>query len=155
MQVLLENPKLVLNVLRRDFPNVLEQIETKIKTIIPDVTLSDFGDIRWIVDDYCLAKGVSLKAWMNVPGFKRITHHREVLVALIIKFYQPERLAGIEGSFNKGFLLSLSRHLNCTYAVVRYSLAAALSNYNIYPAFRKEVDDLYENFKDNFNGNPN
>ncbi len=154
MQASLERPKLVLNVLRRDFPNVLEEIETKIRDIIPTATLSDFDDMRWIIYDYRRTKGLSETCgWMNVRGSKRVTNHRVALVALIIKFYQPERLAGMDGTFNKGFLISLCKHLDCTYAVVRSSLVKALSSYNIYSAFRKEVDMLYEQFKMNFNGN--
>lgn len=150
------NSSLMLNVLVRDFPEVVDRINAKIVESMPKVVLSDTSEIEKIVNQFCKLKKISLESWSNQPGKSRITDERELLLAVIIMFFQPERLNGLcEKRIKTGIVKELSTALNSGKQVISRSISSAISNYKIYPDFKKKVHQTYDHLILSHHGNKN
>ncbi len=144
---------LVLNVLWKEFPDVANRITDKIKSAMPEVVLSDPNEIKTIVEDYCILNDLNFETWSNQPGQTRITDDRELLLAVIIMFFQPERLNGMcEKRIKQGIVKELSIVMKCDKAIISQSISSAINNYKIYSNFKGEVHEMYDQLKSNHYG---
>lgn len=144
---------IVLNVLWKEFPDVANRITDKIKSAMPEIVLSDPNEIKTIVEDYCELKELSLETWCNQPGQTRITDDRELLLAVVIMFFQPERLNGMcEKQIKRGIVKELSIVMKCSKRVISESILASINNYKIYSDFKFEVHNTYDQLISNHYG---
>lgn len=147
---------LVINVLCADYPDIASRINQKIQTAMPELILNDLSELETIIDRFCKLKGLEYDTWSNQPGQTRITNDRELLLALIIMFFQPEKINGLHyGRIKQGIVKNLSIHMNCSKEIISQSISCALDNYRIYADFKEEVDQLYETLKSKYHGNSN
>lgn len=147
------NSTLVLNVLCNDYPDIASRINQKIQSAMPEMILNDLSELKYIIHEYCKLKGLLYDTWSNQPGQTRITNERELLLAIVIMFFQPEKINGLHDSrIKQGIVKNLSIHMKCSKEVISQSIACALDNYRIYADFKTEVDQLYDKLKSKYHG---
>lgn len=145
---------LVLNVLQRDFPDVAEKIMSKIRSSMPEMVLSDTDQVQTVINAYCKIRDIQFDTWSNKPGIKRITYERELLLTVMIMFFQPEKLNGLSDDVVRyGLIKELSKCMICSKNVISISISNCISNYRIYNDFRNESNEVYNQIKQMIYGN--
>lgn len=158
------NSALILNILHRDYPDVAVNINRQISQALPAYRLTDYAAISGIVKSFESAAVIAEKHWpqsefvaLSLTGDEqrlcKITEVREILIAVVMLFYQPERLLGLDtGCARRGLLKELAEVIDTNRFLLSHSLSNAITRYRAYKSFKAEVDWLYEQIKRNIAG---
>lgn len=135
--------QVLIEVLNREFP----EIYTKIKSYTvsaPQTKLDDLSKINLIIAIVDREVESASNPFSNWTGRNKIIHHRQIMVAVVMMFYNPKRLFSIVTREGSGLI----KHLSATTGIKRNILSVALtkviSRIRIYEDFKKEVNRLYE-----------
>lgn len=140
----------MLLILEKEHPEIAISIKEKIKKDFPEQVLSDLSEIKGIVDSFIRIKGISSINWVNNSrhnidkGKKRISDIRELLVGVVLMFYQPEKIIGLSmGNTRGGVMQNLSQVLDCSNNILSKSTANAIVAFKTYKDFKEEVYSYY------------
>ncbi len=138
----------IINVLRKDYPDINLEISEKIRQSLPEKSLNDLSQISVIIRSFLKAKGLTCFRWQNQPGQKKVTDTRELLLAVVLMFYHPEKIHGFTAREKKtGMVKALSELIECRQDIISKSMMSAVSAYRTYRNFREEVQRLYDVIK--------
>jgi len=139
------SPNLMVSVLRKDFPEIAEQISNRIKTTLPGDRLYDLSSIETIIESFKKERGVTADNWTNSKGKANITYERELLIAVLLMFYDPEKIMQlVDRQVFKGLLYHASKLIGTTNAVLSMSVPGVIVAFKAYQDFREEVYRLYD-----------
>jgi len=139
-----------LNVLHRDFPDVVHQVNKKIEESIPKHRLTDLAQMETIISSFKRLKNIDSGFKTNRDNHRSITKSRALAIAVTLMFYQPERLMGLTKNRNP-YCSLLSRSMNTSAASISQSTSNAIVAFKAYALFRQEVYELYEQIKEENN----
>ena len=135
----------MVSVLRKDFPEIAEQISNRIKTTLPGDRLYDLSSIETIIESFKKERGVTADNWTNSKGKANITYERELLIAVLLMFYDPEKIMQlVDRQVFKGLLYHASKLIGTTNAVLSMSVPGVIVAFKAYQDFREEVYRLYD-----------
>ena len=150
------SPHLMILLLEREHPEIATSIKEKIKRTLPEKTLTDLTKISEIIDAFVKIKGKPDR-WIN--GWTRTEEktgkkkgninpvdYRELLLAVILLFYDPEVVMGLKRSNRAmtGLLIGSSKGIGCSRNTVYQSVQRAITSFKIYRSFKEEVYSLYD-----------
>lgn len=136
---------LMVSVLRKDFPEIADKIAYRIKTTLPEERLYDLSNIGLIVDSFKKERGVTAENWTNTKGKASITYERELLIAVLLMFYDPEKIMQmVDRHIIKGLLIKASKLIGTTSSVLSMSVPGVIVAFKAYQDFREEVYRLYD-----------
>ncbi|GAA4338606.1 hypothetical protein GCM10023149_48690 [Mucilaginibacter gynuensis] len=153
-------PVLTLSILHRDYPDVAGQIAQQIHSALPEQRLLDYGMLHHVIDHFKSVTEIDQVSWQQQKDrivcvlsnddhrLCKITEVREMLIAVVMKLYHPERLLGYETSRVKpGLVKALADEICCSRKLLSKNFVAAITRYKAYKGFKTEVDWLYERIK--------
>lgn len=147
----------MISILFRDYPEIAQRIKAGIQSKedeeMPSFVLRSFELIPDIVEGFKKAKGIQEIIWVTQNGQKsrkRIVENRELLVAVILLFYDPERILGLKVSpkSKNGLVKAIAQYANCKPNPISDSAVKAIFAFKVYKDFKEEVTLLYEIIKD-------
>lgn len=153
----------MLNILHRDYPDVAGEITRQIDGVLPAFRIGDSRKVPVIVNAFNEAAGITDKDWSrhdritialsnNDIRLCKITEAREILIAVVLLFFHPARILGLDsGPTKPGMLKELAHITGCTKVVLSQNLGNAVTRYRAYKGFKTEVDYLYEQVKEKIN----
>ena len=147
------NPHLMLLMLRREYPEIHQQISDRIHKTLPEHTLADFKMIKRILTRFKLEKGIEHISWNNDLKQKdrEKTRSREMAIALLLMFYHPEKLYNLSNNQTKqGLVKHLALEMQCGGSTISQSVNNAVAAFKNYKVFKIEVIRLYELIKTDF-----
>lgn len=139
------NSNLVLAVLRKEYPQVAIEIDRKIRESLPDQCLTDLSNIDKIVVSFKIERGVIEQNWTNCKGKANITYERDLLLAVTLLFYDPDKLMQlIRKHTQQGVLKHVADLIGTSQKVLSMTTPNVIVAFKAYPDFRAEVYRLYE-----------
>lgn len=139
------NSNLVLAVLRKEYPEIAIQIDNKIRESLPDQRLTDLSNIEKIVSSFKRERSVIEESWTNCKGKANITHERDLLIAVTLLFYDPDKLMQlIRKHTQQGVLKQVSDLIGTSQKILSMTTPNVIVAFKAYPDFRAEVYRLYE-----------
>lgn len=154
---------IIVSVLRKEFPEIAKSIDEMINLKMPDFVLEDFSQMQLIKETFIeLFIHNDKIIWRNSTDrvlcrlssdeyrLCKVTEIRDMLMAVLLMFYQPERILtfGDEKVKRKnGIVKEATSILDCYSTDVGRSLVNSITFYKSYPGFRDEVDRLYKEIK--------
>jgi hypothetical protein len=146
--------KLIVNVLRNDYPDIDLIIRRKLDQDIPE-QLSDLKLITNIVSSFKSLKSITYLQWSRKKeghreGGHRIGIHedRELLLSVILLFYHPEKLLRITKERTRyGVIRKTSEILNCPLGSLKMTIPYVIIAFRAYKEFREETYRIYELIK--------
>lgn len=139
--------KTIVQVLRKEYPDVIDKITSEYVADLPDNKLTDFSLILQIIESFKKIRGIHVKSFKNEIGQKKITDERILLLAVILLFFNPERLYGIKRHDHLKISNAVSKLTDTSQVVLTKSLNDAVLSIKAYKDFKKEVYRLYELIK--------
>ena len=152
-----QNSVLMLNILHRDFPDVAGVISERLQTTLPKEKLEDVNLIPSIVSAFMNATAINSIDWSNSTArvscrltddehrLMKVTELREMLIAVVLLFYHPEKIFGYTNDFAKrGVVKKLWEQLKSNKVRISRDVNSAVSYYKNYKGFKKEVDHIYQ-----------
>lgn len=144
-----QHSALMINVLRKDYPEIASSISEKIIKTLPEQSLTDLGLIDQIVTSFKKEKGIEDKNWTIGKAKVNITRERELLLAVVLLFYHPEKLFQLTDKATKYRLqTSLAAHIGTSPDLISMDLANVIVAFKAYADFKIEVYRLYELIKE-------
>lgn len=158
-----QESSIVVAILRKDFPDVAALIDQRIKEQIPVNILTDLKLVGSIIEDFQnvfiheqnkVVKWYQSKdrIWCRLSSDEyrlcKVTEIREMMIAVILMFYHPERLLGLTGENTRtksGIVKELSKVCKCHKRDISTSLSNAIAYYKVYAGFKNEVNIIYDN----------
>ena len=144
---------LMLLMLRREYPEIHQQIADRINKTLPKNKLADFNMIRRILEKFQYEKGIGHMRWNNDMKQKdrEKTRFREMAIALILMFYDPEKLYNLSNSQTKqGLVKTISKEMNCGRSTISQSVYNAVAAFKNYREFKEEIIRLYDVIKNKY-----
>lgn len=136
---------LMVAVLRKEYPEIADIITEKIKETLPDERLTDLSDIEKIVSTFKKIKGIQLESWTNGKGRTNITYERELLIAVLLLFYDPEKIMQlVRRNTVPGVLKQASCLIGTSQEVLSMSTPGVIVAFKAYEGFREEVYRIYD-----------
>lgn len=136
--------QIIVNVLHREFPDLATKVINRIKEQLPDSTFHNLEIIEGIVDTFCLLMEVTKAQLYNAEMIKSNTHMRRILIAVIIKLYQPELICGmIDGYMDSSITKRLILILKISRVTISFDVKRSIKFYQLYSDFKVEVDNIY------------
>lgn len=138
--------EIMVTVLRKDYPDIADKIVGKIKETLPSERLKDLSNIGKIVTSFKKIKGIQqLDNWTNSTGKVSITYERELLLGVMLLFYDPEKILQlVRRNTVPGLLKSISHVIKASKSVLSISVPGVIVAFKAYPDFREEVYRLYD-----------
>lgn len=141
------NPALVVDILRKEYPEVNKRILQRIDNDIP-MKLDDLELIPCIIKSFKVHRGVDHSEWINKLGSRDISEDRELLLSVVMLFFHPEKLIQLTTEKARyGVMSKMSGELNCGRDVLKKSLTAVIVAFRVYKSFHEEAYRLYELIK--------
>ena len=139
------SPNLMVSVLRKEYPEIAEIIAARIKDTLPEEKLYDLSNINLIVTSFKNERGVKVEKWTNCKGKANITYERELLIAVLLLYYDPEKIMQLTKRQTVNGLLKCTANLIGTSTeILSMSIPAVIVAFKAYESFREEVYRLYE-----------
>lgn len=136
---------LMVAVLRKEYPEIADIITEKIKETLPDERLTDLSNIEKIVSTFKKIKGIQLESWTNGKGRTNITYERELLIAVLLLFYDPEKIMQlVRRNTVPGVLKQASCLIGTSQEVLSMSTPGVIVAFKAYEGFREEVYRIYD-----------
>lgn len=143
------NSSLVIDILRKDYPEIESRILQRIDDEVPQ-KLSDMDLIPVIVSSFKFLKGIGECNWVSTTRSReKVNDHRDLLLAVIMLFYHPEKMMMITKDKAKyGLLCKVSYCLGFDEnTILSKSLPAVIVAFRAYKDFKEEVHRVYELIK--------
>jgi len=140
---------LVIDILRREYPEVESMIMQRIGNSVPD-KLEDLNMIPKVINSFKRIKGITHSDWMRVndADYKEIIQNRNLLIAVLLLFFHPEKILNVTDRFVKRNLLSTTAvELNCTIGALKMSTSVVIVAFRAYKEFKSETYRIYELIK--------
>lgn len=139
------NPTLMVSVLRKEYPEIAEMIALRIKKTLPEERLYDLSNIEKIITSFKRERGVTAENWTNSKGKASITYERDLLIAVLLLFYDPERILQlVNRPILRGMMKVAADHIGTSRKVLTMSMPGAIVAFKAYQDFREEVYRLYD-----------
>lgn len=136
--------QIVVNVLYKDFPELAVEVDQKIREKLPVRKFDDFEIVGDIIDAFCQFEQISREQLYNAQMIKSNTNSRRILIAALLKIYQPEIICGLlKGFLNSKVSKALIQSLGISRVTISYDVKRAIRFYQMYSDFRDEVDIFY------------
>jgi hypothetical protein len=143
-----QHSALMITVLRRDYPEIAESISEKISRSMPEQTLEDLSMIEQIVISFKKEKGIEHHSWTWRKSQVSITRDRELLLAVVLLFYHPEKIIyHAPVRVKNGIIQTLSDNLGTSRVILSQTIPSTTIAFRVYEDFRTEVYRLYELIK--------
>lgn len=144
-----QHSTLMITVLRKDYPEIASSISDKISRTLPEQSLTDLALIDQIVASFKIEKGITEQNWTKGKSKVKITRSRQLLTAVILLFYHPEKLLQLTSSNTKsGVLKRLSSLIGTSPEILSMSVANVIVAFKAYEDFKTEVYRLYALIKE-------
>lgn len=142
------NSSLVIDILRKDYPEIESRILQRINDEVPH-KLSDMGLIPGIIHSFKALKGIGECNWVSTTRSReKVNDHRDMLLAVIMMFYHPEKMMMLTREHSRpGILSTTAVSLQCKSSAIRKSLPAVIVAFKAYKDFKEEVHRIYELIK--------
>lgn len=135
----------MISVLRKEYPEVAQRITRKIKETLPGEQLTDLSNIGKIIATFKREKQVKTDNWTNGKGKDNITYKRDLLVAVLLLFYDPEKIMQlVRRNTIPGILKQASVLIGTSQEVLSMSTPGVIVAFKAYEDFREEVYRLYD-----------
>lgn len=135
---------LMVAVLCKEYPEIAAVITEKIKEVLPAEQLTDLSHIKDIIDVFKRIKGIKVDNWTNGKGKVNITYERELLLAVILLFYDPEKMMQlVQKNTAPGVLKQTSKLTGASQEVLSMSVPGVTVAFKVYEDFRSEVYRIY------------
>lgn len=132
-------------VLRKEYPEIAQVITEKIKDTLPEERLTDLSNIERIVSTFKKIKGIKVDSWTNGKGRANITYERELLIAVLLLFYDPEKIMQlVRRNTLPGILKQASALIGASQEVLSMSIPGVIVAFKAYEDFREEVYRIYD-----------
>lgn len=132
-------------VLRKEYPEIAQVITEKIKDTLPEERLTDLSNIERIVATFKKIKGIKVDSWTNGKGRVNITYERELLLAVLLLFYDPEKIMQlVRRNTLPGILKQASALIGTSQEVLSMSIPGVIVAFKAYEDFREEVYRIYD-----------
>lgn len=136
---------LMVAVLRKEYPEIADIITEKIKEALPDERLTDLSNVEKIVSAFKKIKGIQVDNWTNGKGKTNITYERELLIAVLLLFYDPEKIMQlVRRNTVPGVLKQASALIGTSQEVLSMSTPGVIVAFKAYEGFREEVYRMYD-----------
>lgn len=136
---------LMISVLRKEYPEIAQRITRKIKETLPGEQLTDLSNIGKIIATFKREKQVKTDNWTNGKGKTNITYKRDLLVAVLLLFYDPEKIMQlVRRNTIPGILKQASVLIGTSQEVLSMSTPGVIVAFKAYEDFREEVYRLYD-----------
>lgn len=136
---------LMISVLRKEYPEIAQRITRKIKETLPGEQLTDLSNIGKIIATFKREKQVKTDHWTNGKGKANITYKRDLLVAVLLLFYDPEKIMQlVRRNTIPGILKQASVLIGTSQEVLSMSTPGVIVAFKAYEDFREEVYRLYD-----------
>lgn len=138
------NAKLALRVLTRDYPHVAKEIEQKI-TSSASFRLTDLTQVPFIIKEFCKVKEIKSANWIKGNGKNETSKNRQLLVAVLLKFYHPEKLYCLDDGYTfNGLIKKVSKELGINYQTTLKTFSKSVDEYNHFNGkFKAKVDSIF------------
>lgn len=147
---------LLVHILKKEFPALAERVVKIAESYANETILEDLEFIPSIVEDFKSVFIADIEKFSFMNRFKKYqfassngtcvklggSDIRNILVAVLLKFYQPQIFFG--GSSRYGLSISISKALQCSREIISQTIAKCVFDYKTYIDFRKEVDFVYK-----------
>ena len=143
------NSNLVINILKKDYPEIENRILERIKNEVPD-RLDDLNMVPKIIQSFIDIKELHYSEWTARPGqtVKPMLKDRNLLLAVLILFYHPSKILNLSSDKLKASLIiKTSIELECPKQVLKNTIADILVGFRAYKEFRDETYRVYELIK--------
>jgi hypothetical protein len=140
---------LVVQMLRKEYPEIENKIRLRLDTEIPD-KLVNLNYLPAIINSFKAIKGVNYKSWTNSVGGPRneMIENRELLLAVIMLFYQPEKIMNLTTAKVKyNLTIRIAEELGCKESLINAALNSVLVIFKAYKSFKEEAYRVYELIK--------
>lgn len=135
----------MISVLRKEYPEIAQRITRKIKETLPGEQLTDLSNIGKIIATFKREKQVKTDNWTNGKGKTNITYKRDLLVAVLLLFYDPEKIMQlVRRNTIPGILKQASVLIGTSQEVLSMSTPGVIVAFKAYEDFREEVYRLYD-----------
>ncbi|WP_231489891.1 hypothetical protein [Pedobacter sp. Leaf170] len=143
--------KAIVQVLRKSYPEVIDKITSDISIALPEHRLTDLTKLASIIQVFNREKQINAEDFSN-PSYKRKTsQNRKLLMALVLLFYNPERLCNITRKETIGLSKMVSDLTGSHIRSITVSANDAVTLIKIYKDFKIEVYRLYDLINKEFN----
>jgi hypothetical protein len=143
-----QHSTLMITVLRREYPEIAISISDKINKNMPERSVTDLTLINQIVASFKKDKGITESQWIKGKSKIKITESRELLIAVTLLFYHPEKLLQLTSTNTRyGVLKILSELIGTSLEVLSKSVPNVIVAFKAYEDFKIEVYRLYDLIK--------
>ena len=138
----------MVSVLRKDYPEIAELIAERITKSLPEKRLHDISNVDLIIESFKKELGISAKCWTNKKGSIRITDKRDMLIAVLLLFYNPEKILQlVDTSAVRGMFKRASEIIGTSPVILSMTAPNVIVAFRAYEEFRNEVYRLYDLIK--------
>ncbi|WP_256013153.1 hypothetical protein [Desertivirga xinjiangensis] len=132
--------EIMITILNKDYPDVAQCINLKLKDVLPSDRLTDPEEINRIIKSYSLHTGNG--------GVFADTEDRDVLCAVLLMFYHPEKIMGLDKKRTlNGIVQKVASELSWKPASISQSISRGIVAFKVYSEFREKVNEIYEHIK--------
>lgn len=128
------------------YPNEAEKIMTYVRENSEHVELS-MDTIGEVVEAYCILHNFVGLSWSKATPGKRMTLHREKLIAVLLLFYDPIRIAYASKYARRGLRKKIADVLQIKEQTASRVMNQAVDSYGIYAKFKKQVNTTHQIIK--------
>lgn len=136
---------LVVDILRREYPEIEMKIRQRIDDDIPE-KLEDLSHIPQIIRSFTDLRGID-DLFMAIAryGSKEIWENLDLLLAVVMLFYHPEKVLQLtEEKARYGVMSAISTVLQCSNKLLQRRIAQVIVSFKAYRSFREETYRLYD-----------
>lgn len=139
------NSNLVLQILRKDYPEVDLQIRKRIDADIP-AKVDDLECIPDIIRSFIALRDIeNLVAAISRYGSKEIWENVDLLLSVIMIFYHPEKLLQLtDEKLRYGVIGIIAKELQCNNKLLQRRVSQVIVSFKAYRNFKEETYRLYD-----------
>lgn len=143
--------QVVVKVLYQEFPDLAQKVNDKIKEKLPDIVLHDHDLISIVVHEFCNVENIRVECLLNENGLRQNSNKRRILLALILKLYQPELLTKLlNGVVNISISRTIKKLIPISKKTFSNDIRTAIHHYQLYKDFKLQVDQLHTKIIENY-----
>lgn len=138
------NSNLVLQILRKDYPEVDLQIRQRIDADIP-AKIYELEYIPDIIKSFIALREIEdLVVAISRYGSKEIWENVDLLLSVIMLFYHPEKVMQLtDEKLRYGVMGIIARELQCSNKLLQRRVSQVIVSFKAYRGFREETYRLY------------
>lgn len=142
------SPEVIINSLTRYYPDVLSDLEKRLNDLLP-APERDLNKLPEIIKQYCSIREIQQESITGRSIEQAFVAYRKELLAVIIMFYQPEKIHGIsKRTTHKGLISRTSDILECSGNNLSNFVNEIVVHFKTYESFYFSVTDTYKKIKE-------